>query len=210
MLLFPSMQAAGPTQGVRFAIIDAMNDVTKILTAIETGNRQAAEQLLPVVYHELRKMAAAKLTHEKRGQTLQATALVHEAYLRLVGDADPGWDGRGHFFSAAAEAMRRILIENARRKQASKRGGDKNRIELSTAHLAILPNVDDVLILNDTLEKLAQAHEQVAELVRLRLFAGLSNEAAASILGVSARTARRDWSFARAWFVRELEEFEEI
>lgn len=183
-----------------------MADVTQILSQIEAGDPSAAEKLLPLVYDELRRLAAAKMAHEKPGQTLQATALVHEAYLRLVGASETGWDNRGHFFSAAAEAIRRILVENARRKQAQKRGGDHNRVELSTAHLAVRHSVDDVLILDDALKKLAQSHPSVAELVRLRLFAGLSNEEAASILGVSPRTARRNWAFARAWLVRELEE----
>jgi RNA polymerase sigma factor (TIGR02999 family) len=187
-----------------------MSEVTQILEAIDAGDASATEDLLPLVYDELRQLAARKLAHERPGQTLQATALVHEAYLRLVGATDSGWDSRGHFFAAAAESIRRILVENARRKQAQKRGGDRNRIELSTADLAIRQNVDDVLILDETLEKLAASHPNVAELVRLRLFAGLSNSEAASILGVSPRTARRNWSFARAWFVRELEEAKEI
>jgi RNA polymerase sigma factor (TIGR02999 family) len=191
-------------------IIGVMADVTTILSRIESGDSSAADQLLPLVYEELRKLAAAKLAQEKPGQTLQATALVHDAYLRLVGANDASWDSRGHFFAAAAEAIRRILVENARRKQAQKRGGNRNRIELSTADLTVQQDIDNVLILDETLEKLADSHPSVAELVRLRLFAGLSNDEAAPILGVSPRTARRNWSFARAWFVRELEEREEI
>lgn len=187
-----------------------MTNVTRILSRIEQGDPSAAEQLLPLVYDELRRLAAAKLSQEKPGQTLQATALVHEAYIRLVGAYDARWDSRGHFFSAAAEAIRRILVDNARRKRAQKRGGGRNRIELTTAHLAIRQSVDDVLILDDALQKLSQSHASVSELVRLRLFAGLSNDEAASILGVSPRTTRRNWAFARAWFVRELEEVGEI
>ena len=183
-----------------------MSDVTRILHAIEAGQPHATEQLLPLVYDELRSLAAQRLRHERPGQTLQATALVHEAYLRLVGSADSGWDGRGHFFAAAAEAIRRILVENARRKNAKKRGGDCQRIELSTDELPIQQDGESVLILDEALEKLAGLHPEVAELVRLRLFAGLSNVEAASILGVSPRTARRNWAFARAWFVRELED----
>jgi len=181
-----------------------MAHITEILHAIDRGDSVAAEELLPHVYEQLRQLAANKLLQERPGQTLQATALVHEAYLRLVGSTGVGWDSRGHFFAAAAESMRRILVENSRRKQAQKRGGHMNRIALSTAVLAMDREVDDVLILDEALEKLAIEHADVAALVRLRLFAGLSNEEAASILGVSSRTNRRNWAFARAWLVREL------
>lgn len=187
----------------------AMAQVTKILQAIDRGDPQAAEQLLPRVYDELRRLATRKLAQEKPGQTLQATALVHEAYLRLVGPTHAGWQSRGHFFAAAAEAMRRILIENARRKQAAKRGGDLHRIELGTADLTVERDIDDVLILDERLAKLAEQHSNVADLVRLRMFAGLSNDEAASLLSISPRTARRNWAFARAWFVRDLQAEEE-
>ena len=184
--------------------------MTRILHAIEAGEPQAAEQLLPLVYDELRSLAAQRLRDERPGQTLQATALVHEAYLRLVDGSDAGWDGRGHFFAAAAEAIRRILVDHARRKQAKKRGGDLQRIELASGDLAIEQNAESVLILDETLQKLANSHPDVAELVRLRLFAGLGNSEAAALLRISPRTARRNWAFARAWFVRELEEAGEI
>ena len=177
-----------------------MPDVTRILSAIEQGDPSAAEQLLPLVYDELRKLAAAKMAQEKPGQTLQATALVHEAYLRLV-DVEKAqhWDSRGHFFAAAAEAMRRILIHNAERKRSLKRGGDRTRIELSEVQPAIRPPEDDLLALNDALDELGGIEPETAELVKLRYFAGFTNKQAAEILGISPRKGDSIWAYAKVW-----------
>jgi RNA polymerase sigma factor (TIGR02999 family) len=177
-----------------------MSDFTRILSAIEEGNQKAAGQLLPVVYDELRKLAAARLAQEKPGQTLQATALVHEAYLRLIGPANKQqWDGRGHFFAAAAEAMRRILVENARRKGRIKRGGALRRIDLESADLVTSAVPDDLLDLDDALIRLSGEDPEAAQLIKLRLFAGLSIDEAADLLGVSRSTAYEHWAYARAW-----------
>ena len=176
-----------------------MTDVTRILSAVEQGEAGAAERLLPLVYDELRNLAARRLAQEKPGQTLQATALVHEAYLRLVGSGDPGWAGRGHFFAAAAEAMRRILVENARRKAGPKAGGDHRRVDLD----AIEPEDDgpavDLIALDEALTALEARDRRKADLVRLRFFAGLSIEQAAAVLGISVATANNDWSYAKSW-----------
>ena len=182
-----------------------MSDVTRILSAIEQGDPRAAEQLLPLVYGELRKLAARKLSQEKPGQTLEATALVHEAYLRLV-DADKAqyWNSRGHFFAAAAEAMRRILVEQARRKGRLKRGGNKERLDLDDVEIAFEGPADDMLALDEALARLAQKHPEKAELVKLRYFAGLTVDEAAKVLGVSTSTVDRHWTYARAWLYREL------
>jgi RNA polymerase sigma factor (TIGR02999 family) len=182
-----------------------MTDVTRILSAIEHGDPHAAEQLLPLVYEELRKLAAQRLAQEKPGQTLQATALVHEAYLRLV-DGGPAqhWDSRGHFFAAAAEAMRRILIDNARRKQRPKHGGDRRRVDLAAAASVAEAPADDLLALDEALTKLAAEEPIKAKLVRLRLFAGLSVPEAAKVLGLATRTAERYWTYARVWLYAEL------
>lgn len=189
-----------------------MSDVTRILSAIEAGDPQAAEQLLPLVYGELRKLAAHKLAQEKPGQTLQATALVHEAYLRLVGtqpmpdaDGQGPWDNRGHFFAAAAEAMRRILVDNARRKARPKHGGDRRRVDLDE-DLVIADPPDDLLALDQALAKLAGEAPRKAELVKLRFFAGLTIPEAARMLGISTATAERYWSYARVWLYAELHE----
>ena len=181
-------------------ILAAMSDVTHILSAIEQGDPQAAEQLLPLVYDELRKLAAAKLTQEAPGQTLQATALVHEAYLRLV-DVEQAqqWASRGHFFAAAAEAMRRILIERARQRQRVRHGGGWQRIDLEATCSVVEPPCDDLLALDEALTQLAAADPRRAELVRLRYFAGLTLEQAAELLGISRATADRHWAFARVW-----------
>ncbi len=182
-----------------------MNDVTRILSAIESGDPVAAEQLLPLVYDELRKLASRKLSQEKPGQTLQATALVHEAYLRLVGaEQAVSWQGSRHFFAAAAEAMRRILIENARRKRAEKHGGDRIRVDLGEAVRITHNDPDDLLDLDDALEALAVEDSTAAQLVRLRLFAGLSVEQAAEVLGISRAGAYRQWTYARAWLNARL------
>jgi RNA polymerase sigma factor (TIGR02999 family) len=182
-----------------------MTDVTRVLSAIEQGDPRAAEHLLPLVYEELRRLAAQRLAQEKPGQTLQATALVHEAYLRLVGTQDPGWSGRGHFFAAAAEAMRRILVENARRKASRKRGEGVNRVDLDRIEIADEGRSDDLVALDEALALLAQEDPQAAELVKLRYFAGLSNQQAAAALGISPRTADFRWAFARAWLFEKLE-----
>jgi RNA polymerase sigma factor (TIGR02999 family) len=183
-----------------------MTDVTRILDAIEQGDPQAASQLLPLVYNELRKLAARKLAREAPGQTLQATALVHEAYLRLVGGGEAQhWDSRRHFFAAAAEAMRRILIDNARRKQAKRHGGGWQRQELLEAELAIDSTGDDLFAVDEALSRLATHEPEIAKLVELRFFAGLTLEEAARSLGLSPRTAYRYWAYARAWLRRELD-----
>src|SRR3954453_16176910 len=187
-----------------------MNDVTRILSAIEHGDPEAAEQLLPLVYGELRKLAAQRLATEKPGQTLQATALVHEAYLRLVGgDEAPAWNSRGHFYAAAAEAMRRILVNRARDKRRLKRGGDRGRVELEDVAIADEPGVPDILALDEALEGLAREEPACAELVKLRFFAGLTQDEAAQALGVTRRTANRYWTFARAWLRQALGEADE-
>jgi RNA polymerase sigma factor (TIGR02999 family) len=183
-----------------------MSEVTRILSAIEQGDPHAAEQLLPLVYDELRRLAAEKLAQEKPGQTLQATALVHEAYLRLV-DVEQAqrWDSRGHFFAAAAEAMRRILIDQARGKQSLKRGGDRLREEWDQARLVAVAPDEDFLALNEALEKLARTDADAANLVKLRYFTGLSSQQAAEVLGISSRTADRIWRYARAFLRNELQ-----
>src|SRR5262245_1457978 len=183
----------------------AMNDVTQILSQIESGDSTAAEQLLPLVYDELRKLAAAKLSNEKPGQTLEATALVHEAYVRMVdGDQAQHWDCRGHFFAAAAEAMRRILVESARRKGSAKRGGGLVRHDLDAAEVASSGDSEELLAVNDALDKLREADPLSAEIVKLRYFAGLTMNEAADLLGVSPRTAHYAWSFAKSWLRREM------
>jgi RNA polymerase sigma factor (TIGR02999 family) len=182
-----------------------MSDVTRLLDAAAAGDRQAVAELLPLVYQELRKLAASRMTHEKPGQTLNATALVHEAYVRLVGaDATREWNGRGHFFGAAAEAMRRILVESARRKARLKRGGDGRRVEMPDHLPAPAAPVEDVLAVDEALDQLAGRDATAAELVKLHYFAGFTLEESADVLGVSHRTAYRTWAFARAWLFRKL------
>jgi RNA polymerase sigma factor (TIGR02999 family) len=185
-----------------------MNDVTRILSAIDGGDPQAAEQLLPLVYDELRNLAAARLAQEKPGQTLQATALVHEAYLRLVGaENQQQWDSRGHFFAAAAEAMRRILVEQARKKARLKRGGDLQRVAHHDSEI-VMASPDstetDILALDEALTRLAEQHPEKARLVQLRYFAGLTVDQAAAALGISPATADRQWAYARVWLLREM------
>jgi len=181
-----------------------MNDVTRILNAIERGDVQATDELLPLLYEELRLLAAQKLAKESSGQTLQATALVHEAYLRLLGDQGQTWQSRGHFFAAAAEAMRRILIENARRKHRLKRGGDRERVDLRDAEPATDGPCDDLIALDEAIEKLARIDKVKADLVKLRFFAGLTGEQAAEALGISHNTADRYWAYARSWLHLEI------
>jgi RNA polymerase sigma factor (TIGR02999 family) len=182
-----------------------MNEVTRVLSAIEGGDAHAAEQLLPLVYQELRKLAAQKLAQEKPGQTLEATALVHEAYLRLV-DVEKAehWNSRGHFFAAAAEAMRRILVEGARRKQSHKHGGQRRRVDLDQAEAVAAALPEDLLALDEALQRLSQHDPVAGKLVQLRYFAGLSIEQAAEALGLSTATAYRHWTFARAWLHAQL------
>ena len=185
----------------------AMSEVTRVLSQIESGDPAAAEQLLPLVYDELKKLAAARLTHEKPGQTLQATALVHEAYLRLVGGREQGttgeqagqWNSRGHFFAAAAEAMRRILIEQARRKASLKAGGERQRVDLSAVEPEIQGPQLDLIALDTALEQLAARDARAAALIKLRFFAGLTMRQAAAALGISLATAENDWAYAKSW-----------
>ena len=193
-----------------------MNDVTRILSAIERGDSHAAEQLLPLVYDELRKLAAQRLAEEKPGQTLQATALVHEAYLRLVvptkasaskeGAKEVRWDSRGHFFAAAAEAMRRILLNRARDKKRAKRGGERRRVDLDHIEIALDTNDEQLIALDEALTRLAAEDPDAARLVNLRFFAGVTLKDAAASLGLALRTAERQWAYARAWLYARLRE----
>jgi RNA polymerase sigma factor (TIGR02999 family) len=182
-----------------------MSDVTHILTAIENGDQHAAAELLPLVYEELRKLATARMALEQPGQTLQATALVHEAYLRLVEGAQP-WNNRGHFFAAAAEAMRRILVEQARRRNADRRGGGRQKLELlDHQEPAVIPPDEPLLEMDQALTKFQTVDPEAAEVVKLRIFAGLTVEDAAKYLGISSRTVKRHWAYARSWLRREME-----
>jgi RNA polymerase sigma factor (TIGR02999 family) len=187
---------------VRYSV--EVSDFTQILERVEHGDPKAADQLLPLVYDELRKLAAHKMADEVPGHTLQPTALVHEAWLRLTGEANLAWNSRGHFFGAAAEAMRRILIENARRKQRVKHGGELQRIHLTTFDIAITTDDDHLLALDEALERLAARDALGAKLIKLRFFAGVPNVEAARLLGISERTAKRTWAYARAWLFEEL------
>ncbi len=182
-----------------------MKEVTRILNAIEGGDSDAINALLPVVYEELRTLAAQKLMHERPGQTLQATALVHEAYLRLVGSEGQDWRNRTYFFGAAAESMRRILVDNARKKQRLKRGGDRVRMELMDGDLSLEEDSNDLIALDDALKKLADKDPTKAELVKLRYFAGLTIEQAAQLLNISTATAKRYWTYARAWLYGQIQ-----
>jgi RNA polymerase sigma factor (TIGR02999 family) len=183
---------------------DLMTNITQILQAIDSGNAKAAAELLPLVYDELRKLAEHRMKAESPDHTLEATALVHEAYLRLVGKDDPLWQSRGHFFAAAAEAMRRILVDHARAKHADKRGGDWQRISLAAAAPLAFAAPDELLLLDETLRELAKQDPLCGKLVELRYFAGLSIEEAAATLGISTATAYRHWSFARAWLHAQM------
>jgi RNA polymerase sigma factor (TIGR02999 family) len=183
-----------------------MSDVTQILSAIERGEAHAAEKLLPLVYDELRSLAAKKMAHEPPGQTLEATALVHEAYLRLVDRKCPqAWNSRGHFLAAAAEAMRRILVERARHKKTIKAGGDRHRVELADVALSAAGPDTDLLALNEALDKLERTDPRLASLVKLRFFAGLTIEAAAEALNIATSTADSDWAYARSWLRLEMD-----
>jgi len=183
-----------------------MNDVTVILNSLAHGGPHTAEELVPLVYQELRRLAAARLANEAAAHTFQATALVHEAYLRLVGvEQSPAWNSRGHFFGAAAEAMRRILVENARRKLSQKRGAGAEKVDLAGLDLTVGGEDERILAVNDALERLGLEDPQAAELVKLRFFAGLSGDETAAALGLPVRTATRLWAYARAWLYRELQ-----
>ncbi len=185
--------------------VTEMSDVTRILSAIEQGDPGAARQLLPLVYDELRRLAAQKLAHERPGQTLQTTALVHESYLRLVDKGEEqSWNSRGHFFAAAAEAMRRILVENARRKKRLRHGGHRQRVSLDDVELAAEAPAEDLEALDEALEQLAADDQMAAAVVKLRYFAGLTIQETASALDLSVRTANRHWAYARAWLYRRL------
>ena len=181
-----------------------MSDVTRILESIERGDPKAADELLPLVYGELRKLAAAKMANEAPNQTLQPTSLVHEAWLRLVGNDNPQFANRAHFFSAAAEAMRRILIDKARRKKAVRHGGDLQRVDIESVDVAALADDEELLAVNEALDKLAAQNKVEAELVKLRYFVGMTLEEAAQVLNISARTADNYWAHARAWLFREI------
>jgi RNA polymerase sigma factor (TIGR02999 family) len=185
--------------------LETVSDVTRILQAAQQGDSTAADQLLPLVYEELRRLAAHKMANESAGQTLQPTALVHEAWLRLVGNQDQTWNNCGHFFGAAAEAMRRILIENARRKGAQRHGGGKARLNVQEIEIAAPAKDEELLAVSDALEKFAVRDKQKAELVKLRYFVGLTTEEAARVLGISVPTADRWWNFSRAWLYGEIE-----
>ena len=182
-----------------------MSEVTRVLEAASGGDPQAANELLPLVYEELRKLAAQKMASESAGHTLQPTSLVHEAWLRLGGNPSQQWDGRGHFFAAAAEAMRRILIDRARRRSARRHGGGQERVDIEEADIALPGDDDQVLAVHEALEKLATEDPRKAELVKLRYFVGMTIEEAAQVLGISEPTAKRDWTFARAWLFQEIE-----
>ena len=185
---------------------DTRRTVTCILNDLQSGRREASDQLLPLVYDQLRAIAQQRMNDERAGHTLQATALVHEAYLRLVGDHDVAWTGRAHFYTAAVEAMRRILIDHARKRGAVKRGGDWRRTALNVASVALDENLDSFLALDDAILRLEEQDGKAAQVVRLRFFAGLSIEDTARILDVSPRTVKREWTYARTWLLQELED----
>lgn len=185
-----------------------MADVTQILNAIEQGDPRATEELLPLIYEELRLLAAQKMAQEPPGQTLQATALVHEAYLRLVKIESQNWDSRGHFFAAAAEAMRRILVDKARRKKSKRAGGEHKKIDMNDAFLAIEEPKDDILAVNEALDKLANEDTKLAEVIKLRYFGGLTLDQIAAVMGMGRRTADRYWALGRAWLYQEISQTE--
>jgi RNA polymerase sigma factor (TIGR02999 family) len=182
-----------------------VSEVTLILERAQHGDPKAADELLPLVYEELRRLAAHRMSNEAQGHTLQPTALVHEAWLRLAGNRNQQWDGRGHFFAAAAEAMRRILIDRARRKRAVRHGGDQQRVDIQEVDLAASADDDQLLAVSDALDKLAVEHKVEAALVKLRYFVGMTNDEAAEVLGISPRTAKYYWTHARAWLFHEIQ-----
>src|SRR5215469_4237161 len=182
-----------------------MTDVTRILQSVESGDPRAADALLPLVYQELRKLAASKMANEQPNQTLQPTALVHEAWLRLTGNENVKWNGRAHFFGAAAEAMRRILIDNARRKQAARRGAGAQRLDIDDFEIAAPAKEEELLAINEALDELATVDKPKAELVKLHYFVGLTMDDCANVLGISVPTARRWWSYARAWLFQKIQ-----
>lgn len=191
---------------IRPCYVSDVNDVTQILEAIQRGDAHASDELLPLVYEELRRLAAYKMAYESPGQTLQPTALVHEAWIRLVGKENPKWENRAHFFGAAAEAMRRILIDNARRKHALRHGGNQLRVNLEDVDIASAAEEDQLLAIHEALDKLAAQDPVKAELVKLRYFVGMTIEEAAEVMGISEPTVKRYWAFARAWLYREITE----
>jgi RNA polymerase sigma factor (TIGR02999 family) len=199
------LQLGGLTRWIHGSNIPFINDLTQILKAAQWGDARAAEELLPLVYGELRKLAAAKMANEAPNQTLQPTALVHEAWLRLAGNENQKWDGRAHFFAAAAEAMRRILIDNARRKNAAKHGGGLQPVDLEEIQLASAADDTQLLRINEALEMLAADYPASADVVKLRFFVGMTNEQCAQALGISERTVKRHWTFAKAWLYDQLQ-----
>ena len=193
------------TRSIGTSLTD-VSEVTKVLEAAQRGDRKAAEELLPLVYDELRRLAGHKMASEPQGQTLQPTALVHEAWLRLTRDQNAAWDGRAHFFAAAAESMRRILVENARRKQAVRHGGGKQRLDIHELEVASPAANDQLLAVNEALDKLTAQNPRQAELVKLRYFVGMTNEEAAQAMGISLRSAKYYWTHARAWLYQEIKD----
>jgi RNA polymerase sigma factor (TIGR02999 family) len=189
-----------------FAPMNAMSEVTRILSSVSQGNDQAADELLPLVYEELRQLAARKMATEGAGHTLQPTALVHEAWLRLAGEEGQRWDGRGHFFAAAAESMRRILIERARRRQRVRHGGGQERVDVDEVQIAAPEDDDKLLQIHEALDRLAAEDKVKAEVVKLRFFAGLTDREVADLLGLSERTIERHWAYAKSWLFRAIQE----